>query len=152
MTNLNSKRFATAVGKLMIVSTLAWGLAACSKNTEEKTVGQQLDQAIASTEKKAEQAGKDMNKGVDIAKKEVKEATAEVKEMAGDAGITASINAELAKDSELSALRINVDTLDGKVSLKGQAPNDKAKDRAASLAAGVKGVRNVENNLVVKAG
>ena len=66
-----------------------------------------------------------------------------------DASITTMVNAELAKDTQLSALKIDVDTVDGKVALKGEAPTATAKERAATLAQGVKGVKSVENQLQV---
>jgi len=67
-----------------------------------------------------------------------------------DAGITAAINAELAKDSALSAMRINVDVSNGQVSLRGTAPSSLARDRATTLAKSVKGVNTVDNQLEVR--
>jgi hypothetical protein len=49
------------------------------------------------------------------------------------ASITAAVNAGLIKDSELSAIKINVDTKDGVVTLTGEAPNQAAKDRAGRI-------------------
>lgn len=69
-----------------------------------------------------------------------------------DALITTSVNAELAKDPKLSSLRIDVDTADGRVALKGTAPDAEAKERATQLAAGVKGVVSVDNQLTVGKG
>jgi osmotically-inducible protein OsmY len=67
-----------------------------------------------------------------------------------DAVITTSVNAELAKDPTLSALHIDVDTDAGRVALKGTAPDEASRERAAQLAAGVKGVVSVENQLTVQ--
>jgi len=66
-----------------------------------------------------------------------------------DAAITVAVNAELAKDAQLSALRIDVDTLDGRVTLAGSAPNEVARDRATLLTQSVKGVKAVDNRLAV---
>ncbi|MDN3920648.1 BON domain-containing protein [Roseateles violae] len=66
-----------------------------------------------------------------------------------DAAITAKVKAELAKDPSLSALRINVDTQDGLVSLSGSAPDASAREHATRVAAAVKGVLSVDNRLVV---
>lgn len=68
-----------------------------------------------------------------------------------DATITASVNATLARDPDLSALRINVDTKSGVVTLDGTAPSADAKDRATKLAQSVDGVNGVNNNLQVEA-
>ncbi len=72
-----------------------------------------------------------------------------VTEAVGDAAVTVAVNAELAKDDQLSALRIDVDTRDGRVTLAGSAPNDAARERATVLAQGVKGVKSVDNRLAV---
>lgn len=69
-----------------------------------------------------------------------------------DASITAKVNAALAADRELSALRVDVDTRDGVVTLSGPAPTASAKERAAELALKVKGVASVNNQLTIKAG
>jgi hyperosmotically inducible periplasmic protein len=75
-----------------------------------------------------------------------------VSDKIGDAVITSSVKAELAKDPNLSALKINVDTDNGRVALRGTAPDNVARERATTLAAGVKGVVGVDNQLTVEAG
>ena len=67
-----------------------------------------------------------------------------------DAGITAKVHTGLAKDPDLSTLKIDVDTKDGVVTLKGPAPNAAAKERAETIAKGVEGVKSVNNDLEVK--
>jgi hyperosmotically inducible protein len=68
---------------------------------------------------------------------------------AGDAAITVAVSAALAKDSQLSAMRIDVDTDGGRVVLNGSAPSTAAKERATMLARGVDGVKSVDNRLAV---
>lgn len=116
---------------LLAVALAGVSLTACNKADDQRTVGQKLDSAISKTATKTE----------DI--------KAEVKKDLSDATITTSVNAELAKDSTLSALRINVDTDKGHVVLRGTAPDQAARDRAAQLAAAVPGVSNVDNQLVI---
>ena len=68
-----------------------------------------------------------------------------------DAAITASVTAGLAKDPDLSAIKINnVDTKGGVVTLNGPAPTAAAKARAEDIAKGVEGVSSVDNKLEVK--
>jgi hyperosmotically inducible periplasmic protein len=67
-----------------------------------------------------------------------------------DSTITAEVKSALAADPQLSALRIEVDTNNGVVTLTGPAPNEQAKSRATQIAAGPKGVMRVENRLEVK--
>jgi len=123
----------TALKITTLVASLAaaLSLAACNKAPDDRTSGQKMDSAVASAEQKAGDMKSD------------------VKEAVNDATITASVNAELAKDPSLSALRINVDTSNGQVLLKGKAPDAAAKDRATQLAQSVKGVNGVDNQLAV---
>ena len=68
-----------------------------------------------------------------------------------DAEITAQISASLAKDPDLSAVKIDVDTANGRVTLKGPAPSAVARERAEGIAKAVNGVSSVNNQLVVSA-
>ena len=67
-----------------------------------------------------------------------------------DTAITASIKTDLVKDPDLSALKIDVDTKDGVVTLNGLTDNEAARQRAEKMASAVKGVKEVRNFLVVK--
>ncbi|MEO5697742.1 MAG: BON domain-containing protein [Burkholderiaceae bacterium] len=142
----------------IIVATVA--LSACDRAGDNTTAGQKVDRAIASTERSADHAKADIKDATANAKADIKDATADarkstseattaVADTARDLGITAKVNAELAKDSSLSAIRIDVDTKGGNVSLSGTAPDEAARKRAESLATGVEGVVAVDNRLVV---
>lgn len=126
----------------------ALALTACD-NRDDATVGQQVDSSIAKAERSAESAGAQMAEAGRDAKAATAEAVRDAGNAVSDAAITASVNAELAKDPTLSALQIDVDTSGGKVALKGTAPDQAARDRAAQLAQGVDGVTSVDNQLKV---
>ncbi|MDB5803548.1 MAG: transporter [Betaproteobacteria bacterium] len=66
-----------------------------------------------------------------------------------DAGITASIKADLIKDPYLSATRIEVDTREGVVTLSGSAGSDASRERAGRMASAIAGVKQVNNQLTV---
>ncbi len=136
-------------------------LAACDNADSTKTVGQKLDTAIAKTEQAATEvkdatkasvnsAGVALREGADQAKAAAKEASASVSSSSDDAAITASVAAGLIKDSDLSAIKIDIDTKRGVVSLYGPAPTEAARMRATEIAKAVKGVSGVENKLTVK--
>src|SRR5262245_16965347 len=131
----------------------ATSLAACDRGQQDRqsqsTAGQKIDSAMNKAEQKIENAKNEMQQGAAEAKRDMKEAAQDAKNSVSDATITASVNAKLAGDKELSALRINVDTVDGRVALRGSAPNAGARDRATQLATAVDGVRSVENQLVI---
>lgn len=78
------------------------------------------------------------------------QATGAAAAKARDAGITAAVNGALVADAALSALRIDVDTHEGRVVLRGTAPDAAARDRAAQLARGVEGVLAVDNQLLIQ--
>ncbi|MDP1565275.1 MAG: BON domain-containing protein [Polaromonas sp.] len=128
------------------------GLAACNKADDGKTVGQSIDSGIAKTEQAAKDAGNAIKDATRDAQVSGSQASATMGEKIDDAVITASVNASLAKDPDLSAIKINVDTKDGVVTLNGPAPTAAAKDKATDLARRVKGVSSVNNQLMVTAG
>lgn len=147
-------------GSLLV---LLFALSACGKQDDGKTAGQQLDTAIAKTEQAAEKAKAKTESAMANAGVAMKDATREVEasgkqiadkagEKINDVSITAAVSSGLAKDPELSALKINVDTKNGAVTLTGSAPTEAARERAGTLAKTVKGVNSVENRLTVKAG
>lgn len=117
----------------------ALALAACSPETPpEPTVGQQIDKAITSVERKAEEVKADAQQAAGATSQAMK-----------DAAITAAINAKLAGDKALSVMRIDVDTREGNVTLSGEAPSGEARNRASALANSVEGVVSVDNRLAV---
>jgi hypothetical protein len=69
--------------------------------------------------------------------------------IADDAQIVVKVNTALAADGDLSALKIDVDSKEGVVTLRGTAPDPAAKERAAELARHVKDVKSVDNQLTL---
>lgn len=66
-----------------------------------------------------------------------------------DAGITAKVKAALIADKAVSGTAINVDTMQGRVTLTGNVPDQGQIDRAAQVASSVEGVKGVDNKLTV---
>lgn len=145
---------------LSIVALAA--LSACGKNDNGQTAGQKLDSAVASTSQAAAEAkakaeasmakaGEAMKDAAQKAEASGAKTTSSMAGKADDAAITASIASEFAKDADLSAFKIDVDTKDGNVTLYGPAPTAAARDKATLLAKSIKGVASVSNRLTVKA-
>lgn len=67
-----------------------------------------------------------------------------------DTVLTTKIKATFVGDSRLKALDINVKTYKGVVQLSGFVDTQKEADRAVQLARTVKGVKAVNNSLIVK--
>ena len=81
----------------------------------------------------------------------VKNVASEVKETVGDATITTKIKADYAKDKQVSAMNIKVDTdQKGMVVLSGNAKTRAEADKAVSIAKATKGVTSVRNDIKVQ--
>lgn len=126
--------------------SLALALAACDSRQDGETVGQKVDQAVASAKGAAAEAKQEAHEAAQVGREKTEQAADKV----GDVAITAAVNAGLAKDPDLSPLRINVDTKDGRVSLYGSAPSEAARQRAEQIAMAEKGVTGVDNKLAVE--
>ena len=70
---------------------------------------------------------------------------------AGDAAITAKVKAKILAEPGLKSLSINVDTKDSTVTLSGDVSSEQARDKAKQIAMSTDGVKNVVDNLNVKA-
>lgn len=70
-------------------------------------------------------------------------------DQARDRTITTKIVAKLAADPEVSAFNVDVDTLDGIVTLRGEVEKEVARDEAEQLARHTHGVREVRNEIRV---
>jgi osmotically-inducible protein OsmY len=127
---MNSKPVVAAVA----IALGAFALAACDR----QEMNAKTDRAVAKTEAAVEKAGD-----------KIEQAAVKVEKTAQEAAITAAINAGLVKDPELSALRINVDTVGSVVTLNGKAPNPAAVERAQRIAIATNGVTEVHNNLTL---
>ncbi len=68
-----------------------------------------------------------------------------------DATIATRVKARFAEDTQVSAMRIQVEALKGTVQLAGFATSQAEKDRAGQLARGVPDVKEVRNNIIVRA-
>lgn len=135
-----------------LVALAVLGLSACGdrRTDDERTAGQKLDSAIATAKDRTDQATTTASAEMDKARAAGNRAADAAGNQVRDAAITASINAELVKDPALSALQINVDTQNGRVALRGNAPDAAAVDRATTLARKVDGVTSVDNQLVIR--
>lgn len=68
-----------------------------------------------------------------------------------DATITTAVKAKLASEVEVETLtNVDVDTMNGVVTLQGEVESQAAKSQAEEVARTVEGVLRVNNNIVVK--
>jgi hyperosmotically inducible periplasmic protein len=152
-----SSKLTPTLSSIALAAVAALALTACGRD-DGQTVGQKVDSAIATTEAKADAAKAEVKQemaeaktatqgAADTAAQKMENAADKVAAVVDDATVTASVNAELAKDPSLSAIKIDVDTQAGRVALKGSAPDADSRERATRLAQAVKGVVSVDNQL-----
>jgi hyperosmotically inducible protein len=136
------------------------GLDKMAEATREKSqqLAQKTDELAQKAERAGERAGDEAKRAgerageaADRVGEKARRAGERAGDTASDASITAAVKAQLAKDPDLSALRIDVDTHDGKVALSGSAPSEAARQRAQEIAQGADGVTGVDNRLAVAA-
>lgn len=135
----------------LAAAAMATSLIVACGQKEDETVGQRMDNTVEQTQAASAELRTDANNAAQDMKAAGNEAADKIAMGAADVAITAKVNAALAGDSQLSALKIDVDTTNGHVELKGTAPDPAARDRATVLAAAVEGVVKVENRLTVEA-
>ncbi|HEX5736958.1 MAG TPA: BON domain-containing protein [Hydrogenophaga sp.] len=152
----HSKRYTA----LIAAAAAAALMAACGQSDNE-TVGQEVDRSTESVqsaanktgdavESAANETGAAIQEGARDLQAAGTEAGAAIAETATDVAITTKVEAALAADGALSAMDIEVDTEAGRVALIGTAPDETAKERATSLVTAIEGVVAVENRLIVE--
>lgn len=107
--------------------------------------------SAARTEAEARSAGDQATSAVQRAGREVERGARELERRAQpaleDAALTAKVKARLAADPEVAAYRIDVDTLEGVVTLSGRVRSAEEAAEAEKLARHTPGVQEVVNRL-----
>ena len=67
-----------------------------------------------------------------------------------DKSISTRVNAALARDPVAKATQVQVETYEGVVQLSGFVDSEENKQRSEELARSIEGVREVQNNIVVR--
>lgn len=124
---------------------LALGLSACDKPGPAEKAGQKIDQVASDTSKK-------VGDTVDKVEQKMSEQGTKTAQAFDDTEITTKIKAEILAEPGLKSLQISVDTIKGVVTLSGAVDSQATSDKARSIAAAVKGVKEVDNKLVVMLG
>ncbi|HXU33683.1 MAG TPA: BON domain-containing protein [Thermoanaerobaculia bacterium] len=115
--------------------------------------GGAIQQAGEDAKESARQAGKDLTaaaeKAGDTAQKKIEAAGDTAKKRIEDAAVTASIKAKLIANADVKAVSIDVDTVGGRVTLRGTVKTAAQRDEAERIARATEGVVSVDNRIVV---
>lgn len=125
-------------------------LAACNRADTPPPVRPGEPAVVTQNERPSQRAAEDARELGRDASRAAGNAADAVANKSRDVAITTEVNMRLARDDRLSAMAINVDTSNGRVVLRGNAPDTVARARATELARGVDGVVEVSNELNVQ--
>lgn len=122
------------------VTTLAIAFAAgCDRETPMESTGDRADGTSERVGEKMDRAATDMSREGDKAGDKM-----------SDAAITAKVKTAIIAEPGLKAMQIDVDTVNGVVTLTGTVDAPPFIDQARQVAQSVEGVKSVNNRLTVK--
>ena len=133
---------------ILVVAALAFFVGYRFSNGEvqapaaETAVGTVGDERDASTRERARETGAKVGEAVGAAGDRAAEALS-------DGALTTKIKSKMALDDGVGALNIDVDTVDGNVTLSGRVRSEEERQRAVALARETEGVKNVTDRLVI---
>ena len=141
-------------GLILMFATVAFLLgSACTPKAEDKT--KEVTQEVKDKAKEIAEETKDKTKEIagEVANKvadKSKQVLSATGEAISDGWITTKIKAKFSDEKLLKDSKINVDTNDRVVTLKGSVGSSAAKVRATAIANGTEGVGRVVDELLVK--
>lgn len=137
---------------LAILCVALAGAVACTPEAEERTE-RSLDRTGEEVEAAGRRAGEELDEGLreagEALERGIERADEELEPYARDAEITAKVKAKLTADPEVNPFRIDVDAVDGRVTLNGKVRTEAQRREAEELARGTEGVVEVVNLLEV---
>lgn len=131
----------------VLVLTLGW-VAACTPEAQRET-DRELDEAGNDLGRATERAGQELEEAGAAMERGLERANEKMEPYMADAEVTARVKTKLTADPEVNSFRIDVDTIDGKVTLSGLVASERQREEAQRLAEGTQGVVEVINNLEV---
>jgi osmotically-inducible protein OsmY len=117
---------------------------------ELEQAGRQVERGV---ERGVEAVGRGIERGAENLERSFEEAAREIepvaREVLDDAAVSARVKARLVADPDVNAFHIDVDTIDGRVTLSGKVARAFQREEAERVAQRTEGVREVVNLLQV---
>ena len=141
---------------LLVLCLAGPGLVACAPESEPPAerpaegTEEDLEQAGEELEETGRRVGEELEEAGEALERGAERAGEELEPAARDAQVTAAVKARLLSDPEVSAFRIDVDTVGGRVTLNGIVASERVKEEAGDLARNTEGVSEVQNLLQVE--
>jgi hyperosmotically inducible periplasmic protein len=132
----------------------ALSLAACGEGRDYNApkTSRTETPATSSSATPTDRVTADASAAAERAAKRVENAGEKVAATAEDAATTAKVKARLMAEPGIDSLQIDVDTVNGRVTLRGEVDTPQHKARAQELASSVEGVTGVVDRLSMKRG
>jgi hyperosmotically inducible protein len=130
------------IGNIKLVTiamACTFGLVACDKPHNAENAEKEIDRAAEKASTKMDQASDKLS-----------EQTAKTGIALEDSAITTKVKAAILGESGLKSLDINVETVNGVVTLAGKVDTQANSDKAKQIAGGVSEVKEVKNQLEIK--
>jgi hyperosmotically inducible protein len=125
--------------QIAVATLLALGLGACDQRPSAERAGRNVDRSVS-----------DAGRQIQDADKTAERKTGEAGKAIDDASVTAKVKSALITEPDLKARDIDVDTTDGVVTLQGTAETAESRQKAAQVASNIEGVKAVKNQIVVR--
>lgn len=126
---------------------LGWNLNDGDEIAETREAGREAGQAVGTAGETAAARGREA--GAEIGER-AGQAAAGAQRALADGSLTAKIKAKMGLDDTVKALNLNVDTVDGVVTVKGVVHSDAEKQRALQLTRETEGVKRVIDQVTVR--
>lgn len=141
----NLKKGALAAASLAVLLALG----ACGDRAEDEMP--LPDQASVETNRQGMEGAKDESAAQGVANDTASMGAAPgaSTEADPDVKIATDVQAALASNPDFGAVKVDVHSNDGAITLRGTAPDPAAKDRATEIARSVSGVKSVDNQLTL---
>lgn len=115
--------------------------------------GDEVDENFDQAQEQFKEAGRDIKAGAEQAGAAIERGAERAEERLGpvldDAAVTAKVKARLTADPEINPFHIDVDTINGRVTLSGVVKSEEISAEAEKLAIRTEGVKEVVNRLQV---
>ena len=128
---MNLRPYVIALGLASALAVAGCDNAGDGTDNNDVDMGAATEQAAGNVASETEQAANTVGEAID------------------DGVITTKVKSALLADDTVKGLDINVDTMNGTVTLNGTVDNQAQADRATEITKGIEGVSNVQSNLTV---
>jgi hyperosmotically inducible periplasmic protein len=129
---------------------MATALTACNREQSSEAQAEYGEMKNNASEN-YDEAKANASASYDQAKSEVREGYNDASATMGDAAITAKVKSSIIAEPDIEAMNINVDTVNGVVTLRGTVHSSAESDRVEEIARTTEGVKSVDNKLDIQA-